>query len=292
MWGSCLEKDLVTFWGKSGWDAGAEAEHITTWVENYFDRNKISVGVVGLSGGLDSSVVAHLCVRALGAERVRGVLLPETGVTDAEDLADARLLARDLEIETVECDISPLVDAFSSQNPRLVERGVDGGLLYRTQLGNVKARIRMIKLYEVAQLQPVSSCVLGTTDRSEWLMGYFTKYGDGGVDIEPVLNIYKTQMRGLARWLGVRDAITVKPSSPNLVPGRTAEMELGFSYEELDLVLSYLVDRDYLESDLEGGKRLLGEVYGVEGKVVDSVVFKLSSTGHKRVMPPSPPVHA
>jgi NAD+ synthase len=283
-----LEKDLVSFWGKSGWDAGAEAIHVGAWVRNYFDRSKISIGVVGLSGGLDSSVVAYICVRALGAERVKAVLLPETGVTEAEDLADARLIARDLGIETVEYDIAPLVDAFASQNPRLRERGVDGGLLYGTQLGNVKARIRMIKLYEAAQMLPRSSCVLGTTDRSEWLMGYFTKYGDGGVDVEPVLNVYKTQMRGLARWLGVPDAITAKPSSPNLVPSRTAEMELGFSYEDLDIVLNILIDRGYLESDLAEGKKILRE-YGVEDKVVESVILKLSGTVHKRMMPPSPP---
>jgi NAD+ synthase len=286
---SRLEKGLVTYWEKLGWEAGAEAEHVMTWVKNYLDENKISIGVVGLSGGLDSSVVAYLCVKALGSERVKGVLLPEIGVTDAEDLADARLIARELGIETTEHDISPLIDVFVSQNPRLTERGVNGGLIYGTQLGNVKARIRMIKLYEAAQMQPVSSCVLGTTDRSEWFMGYFTKYGDGGVDVEPVLNIYKTQMRGLAKHLSVPDAITRKPSSPNLMPSRTAEQELGFSYEELDIMLNILIDRGYLESDLEEGKKLLRGEYGVENKVIESVILKLSNTGHKRMMPPSPP---
>ena len=284
-----LEKDLTGLWSKSGWDQTKEALHIQAWIREYFEKNNLSVGVIGLSGGLDSSVVAYLCVEALGAERIRGLLLPEREVTAVADMADAKLIAGRLGIETTEYDISPLVSAFASQNPKLLEKEADGSPTYRTQLGNVKARIRMIKLYEEAQMRLENSCVLGTTDRSEWLMGYFTKYGDGGVDVEPVLGVYKTQMRALAKMLGVPDVVLGKPSSPNLISGLSAEQELGLSYEELDTVLAYLIDQNYLESNIEQGKKRLKDECGIGDSVTELVLSRLQSTAHKRAMPPSPP---
>ena len=115
---------------------------------------------------------------ALGKKRVIGVLLPEKDFTEPLDLEDARHLSSDLGIRTKEYDTSPLVDAFIKQEPELIGLRPGGEYRYRNPYGNVKARIRMIKLYIVSQMLPGRSSVIGTTDKSEWLMGYFTKYGD------------------------------------------------------------------------------------------------------------------
>jgi NAD+ synthase len=136
---------------------------------------------------------------------------------------------------------------------------------------------------------PRRSVVVGTTDRSEWFMGYFTKYGDGGVDLEPILNVYKTQVRELARELDLPRGIISKRSSPNLVPGMTAEKELGFSYEELDLILATVVDGVGKRMSLQSSKEFLSVNYGIDCSTVDRVLEKISNTAHKRQMSPSPP---
>jgi len=287
-----LERDLVDFWRESGWRAGEEAHHIQEWLSEYCERNRLEYAVLGLSGGLDSSVVAKLVTNALGKKRVIGVLLPEKDFTEPLDLEDARHLSSDLGIRTKEYDISPLVDTFIKQEPELIGLRPGGEYRYRNPYGNVKARIRMIKLYVVSQMLPGRSSVIGTTDKSEWLMGYFTKYGDGGVDLEPIINLYKTQVRGVARELGLPEGIISKKSSPNLVQGVTAEKELGFSYEELDLILTCLIEGGYMVTGLQAGKDLLFERYGIDGVNVDRVVEKLNGTVHKRHMPACPPVHA
>ena len=150
----------------------------------------------------------------------------------------------------------------------------------------------MIKLYIVSQMLPGSSSVMGTTDKSEWLMGYFTKYGDGGVDLEPIINLYKTQVRGIARELGLPEGIISKKSSPNLIQGVTAEKELGFSYEELDPILTCLIEGGYMETGLQAGKELLFERYGINSPKVDSVIEKINGTAHKRQLPAYPSVYS
>lgn len=282
-------KDLTDFWREAGWNATKEVQGIQGWIRDYFKQQHLEYAVLGLSGGLDSSVVATMLVNALGREKVTGVLLPDGEVTDPEDVEDASDLADEIGIKKRKYDISSLVSAFVQQDPEIAARGIGGEYRYRVQYGNLKARVRMIKLYEVSQLLPGRSMVVGTTDKSEWLVGYFTKYGDGGVDLEPILNVYKTQVRALARELSVPDEIISKKSSPNLVPGMTAEKELGFSYEELDLILTAVVDEVNNVESLQSNKEVLSKNYGIDSLTVDKVLEKISSTAHKRKMPPSPP---
>jgi NAD+ synthase len=286
------QEGLRDFWRERGWTAKKEIQHIQRWIGRYFKQNQIENAVLGLSGGLDSSVVATLLSNALESEKITGVLLPDGEVTDPKDVADATRLAEEIGLTIKRYDISPLVSAFVKQDPEIVDRGPGGEYSYRNQYGNLKARVRMIKLYEVSQMMPERSVVVGTTDKSEWLMGYFTKYGDGGVDLEPIIKVYKTQVRELARELGLPKDIIQKKSSPNLVPGLTAENELGFSYEELDLILTCLIEGGYMVTGLQAGKDLLFERYGIDGVNVDRVVEKLNGTVHKRHMPACPPVHA
>ena len=283
-----IQKDLTDFWRETGWKASKEIQGIQGWISDYFRQQRLEYAVIGLSGGLDSSVVAALLANALGRERVIGVLLPDGEVSEPQDVEDASHLADKIGIKKKRYEISTLVSAFVQQDPEIADRGPGGEYLNGVQYGNLKARVRMIKLYEVSQLLPGRSVVVGTTDRSEWFMGYFTKYGDGGVDLEPILNVYKTQVRALARELGTPSEIISKKSSPNLVPGMSAEAELGFSYEELDLILA-TVFGVYKDRGSQLPKEALASNYGINGVTVENVLEKISNTAHKRQMPPSPP---
>jgi NAD+ synthase len=284
-----MHKDLTDFWSESGWDSKKEIQNIQGWISDYFNQHHLDYAVLGLSGGLDSSVVATLLVNALGKKKVIGVLLPDGEVTDPEDVEDASRLADKLGIMKKIYDISTLVSAFVKQDPEIASRGPGGEYLNRVQYGNLKARVRMIKIYEVSQLLSARSVVMGTTDKSEWLVGYFTKYGDGGVDLEPILNVYKTQVRAIARELGVPGEIISKKSSPNLTLGMNAERELGFSYEELDLILATVVDAANKSGGFQLNKDVISKKYGIDSLTIDRVFEKVSSTAHKRMMPPSPP---
>lgn len=281
-----IQKDLTDFWNEAGWNPNKEVQYIQRWIGSYFAQHSLDYAVLGLSGGLDSSVVVTLLVNALGREKVIGVLLPDGEVTEPRDVEDASRLADKLGIMKKKYDISTIVSTFVKQDPEIVSRGPGGEYLNRIQYGNLKARVRMIKLYEVSQLLSRKSVVVGTTDRSEWLVGFFTKHGDGGVDLEPILNVYKTQVRAIARELGVPEEIISKKSSPNLVPEMTAEMELGFSYEELDLILATIHDKDL---NHETSRRFLSEKYGLKDETVGKVLEKMGNSNHKRMMPPSPP---
>ena len=282
-------KDLEDFWRETGWRAAKEIQGIQGWIRDYFKQHRLEYAVLGLSGGLDSSVVAAMLSNSLGGEKIMGVLLPDSEVTDSKDVEDAIHLADKLGIKKKKYDISSLVSAFVQQDPEIADRGLGGEYRYGVQYGNLKARVRMIKLYEVSQLMSGRSVVVGTTDKSEWLMGYFTKYGDGGVDLEPILNVYKTQVRAIAKELGLPREIISKKSSPNLVPGISAEVELGFSYEELDLILATVVDGVGKRMSLQSSREVLSNNYGINSLTVDKVLEKISGTAHKREMPPSPP---
>ena len=284
-----MQKDLTDFWRETGWTATEEIQGIQGWISDYFKQQRLEYAVLGLSGGLDSSVVATMLANALGREKITGVLLPDGEVTDPKDVDDASYLVDRIGIRKKRYDISPLVSAFVQQDPEIADRGLGGEYRNRIQYGNLKARVRMIKIYEVSQLLPGRSVVVGTTDKSEWLMGYFTKYGDGGVDLEPILNVYKTQVRAIAKELGLPKEIISKKSSPNLVPELTAEVELGFSYEELDLILATVVDGVYKDTSPQSSKGTLSNNYGISSMTVDRVLEKIFNTTHKRKMPPSPP---
>lgn len=183
--------------------------------------------IVGMSGGLDSSVTATLCGLAVGGRRVRGVCLPEEETRNDKGIEDARTVASKLRIPFKIVDITPMVQA--SLSTLRVNRSK------RTPWGNIKARIRAAVLYYFANLE--KGLVVGTGDKSEVMLGYFTKFGDGACDIQPLADLYKTSVRDLARHLGIPEKIRSKASSPELWPGQTAEKELGISYEKIDTIL-------------------------------------------------------
>jgi NAD+ synthase len=183
--------------------------------------------VVGMSGGLDSSVTATLCALAVGNRRVLGVCMPEDETRNDKAIEDARSVALKLRIPLKIADITPIVQ--SSQ----ITLGINTSK--RIAWGNVKARLRATVLYYLANLN--RGLVVGTGDKSEIMLGYFTKFGDGACDLQPLADLYKTSVRDLAKHLGIPEKIRSKPSSPELWPSQTAENELGLGYDKIDKIL-------------------------------------------------------
>ncbi len=184
--------------------------------------------VVGISGGIDSAVVATLCTRALGKKRVTALIMPESETTGKTDMEDAVKLAKRLGVGYYIIDFSSVYKEFKMILPRFGEGA-------RIPNGNLRARIRMCTLYYFSNSRNL--LVAGTGNRSELKMGYFTRYGDGGVDFLPIGGLYKTEVRKLAEKLGVPREIIRKKPSPGLWEGQTAEGELGISYSKLDSIL-------------------------------------------------------
>ncbi len=208
-----------------------EPEETVSRLERFLTTHMEEAGarflVVGMSGGLDSSVTAALCARALGGRQVLGLGLPENETRNLRGLEDAKSVASKYRIRFKVIDITSLVETSRNVLGAKVARGIPWG--------NVKARLRALVLYYFANTE--GGLVVGTGDKSEIMLGYFTKFGDGACDILPLADLYKTSVRNLARHLGIPERIRVKASSPELWPGQTAERELGLSYEKLDRIL-------------------------------------------------------
>jgi len=221
--------------------------------------------VLGISGGIDSAVAAHLSVEALGSRRVMGLIMPDLRVTPEEDVVDAKTVASELGIETRFVDIARIHRTFMKNLSAS-----------RIPEGNLRARIRMAILYYHANTS--NRLVVGTGDRSEELLGYFTKFGDGGVDILPLADLYKTEVRRLGETLGVSRRIISKRSSPRLWPGHEAEAELGLSYDVVDSVF-----KSYFDQKL--GTKTISSRLKLDVKVVQDLISRYHETSHKRQMP-------
>lgn len=185
-------------------------------------------GILGLSGGVDSSLVACLAVQALGAANVLGLIMPYR-TSNPASRADAELVAQQLGIATRVIEITPLVEPYLIQIPQDARRR-----------GNVMARARMLILYD--QAEDWRALVIGTSNKTETLLGYTTLFGDNAVAIQPIADLYKCQVRQLARAVGVPESIITKVPSADLWVGQTDEGELGFTYDEADAILYRLVD--------------------------------------------------
>jgi NAD+ synthase len=239
-------------------------EVICRFIRHRAGLAKASGAVVGISGGIDSAVVAALCVRALGKQRVLGLLLPEERPT-----AEALLTVRWLDIPSRTVRIGPMANAVVKGGPKRPSQNA---------LGNVKARLRMVLLYLEANQN--GRLVVGTGNKSELLVGYFTKHGDGGVDILPIGDLYKTQVRALAEVLGVPESIRSLIPTAGLYPGQTDEGELGISYEKLDSILMGI------ELRLERGQ--IAKRADVPLSEVERIAARVRSAVHKRHMPAIP----
>ncbi|GAB6148335.1 NAD+ synthase [Stetteria hydrogenophila] len=266
----------VTIEDLAGIDYSRVEEYLAGFLKSYLEASGARGYVLGLSGGVDSAAAAALAARAVGRERVTALVMPDTSVTPREDVDDALGVAEMLGIESVLVEIDGIVEAFRSALPFYESPEAD-----RLPLGNARARIRMAILYYYAN--KYNYLVLGTGDRSEVLIGYFTKYGDGAADVAPLSVLYKSQVRRLALHLGIPRGVALKPSSPRLWPGHLAEEELGLSYEEVDLVLHAHLDRGIPAERVP-------EVTGVPRGKVEAVLSMVERSRHKREPPAAPPL--
>jgi NAD+ synthase len=213
-------------------DAVSAAGELVAFIHGAVTRAGFSRAVIALSGGVDSATSYALATRALGVENVHAALLPYGSLSE-KGLADARLMAKSVgapEGNVHVIDIQSPVDAFLALDP-----GMDA-----LRKGNIMARCRMIVLYDRARKH--DALVVGTENRSEHLLGYFTRFGDEASDIEPLRGLYKTQVYALARHLGVVEPILTKAPTAGLWEGQTDEGEFGFSYAEADAIMAMMYD--------------------------------------------------
>jgi NAD+ synthase len=201
---------------------------IKRFIKDYIEKSGAKGIVVGVSGGVDSSTTAALASLAIGSEKVLALSMPEEETYNATDIEHVRMLAEKFGFQIETIDISPILRAYYSSLPIYDEKE-------KRCKGNLKARTRMICLYYYANR--LGRIVCGSSDKSETMMGYYTKWGDVAADISPLMDLYKTQVRQLAAYIGVPKEIVTKPSTPALWPGHLAEEELGIKYETLDLIL-------------------------------------------------------
>jgi NAD+ synthase len=220
--------------------------------------------VVGLSGGIDSSVVTCLAAEALGPENVLAVTIPYKTSSEATQ-SDSRAVIEHLGVRTLNVPITESIDAYFKQFPDAA----------RMRLANKCARERMTVLYD--QSASFEALVLGTSNKSELLLGYGTQFGDMASAVNAIGDLYKTQLYGLAASLGVPEAILKKPPTGDLWVGQTDESELGFAYAEVDRLLVLMVDCRWRREDLVG--------YGFAPQFVDRVAEMIRRNHYKRRMP-------
>ena len=252
-------------------------DHVTAFIRRVVDGAGAEGAVLGLSGGIDSTLTANLAVEALGADAVTGLVLPSEANTD-ENMSDAERVAEQLGIEYEVIEIQPIVDTFLDAHPGVTDENV-GEEPYRTAAGNVSVRTRGVLNYFVANVQ--NRVVLGTGNRTEGLTGYFTKYGDQAVDCNPIGNLYKQQVRQLAARLGVADDLVMKTPSAEMWVGQTDEAEMGVDYDTLDAILALRVDGPL--STAATVRHL-----DVTREEVEGVLRLVERSAHKREMPPAP----
>lgn len=241
---------------------------ITEFIAENVKKAGLKGAVVAVSGGLDSAVTLSLTVKALGPERVTAVTLPDRDATPERDIMDVMQHCRGLGVTCNTLDITPILHVMRETLP--LYDAAD-----HVSSGNVKARVRMTVAYHYANR--LCRMVMGTSNKSELLTGFFTKHGDGGVDLMPMADLYKTQIRQLARHLKVPESILKKRPSPNLYIGQTAEGELGIDYATLDLIL-YSLDKG---SD----PKKIAEDLNLTPEQVEAIQKRVKANEHKRRPP-------
>ena len=270
-------------------DIPGTAERITAFVKRTVAEAGFTRLVVAVSGGVDSATAVALAAAALGPGSVFALSLPYRDWHTESDLRTERLL-RQLQIPAAhirKTDISPMVDAFvgAARLPRHTENVLVSDELSSVRLGNIMARVRMIALFDYAKEH--SALVLGTENKSEHYLGYYTRFGDEASDIEPLRNLYKTEVYQLAEYLGIPEEIRQATPSAGLWPGQTDEGQFGFTYQTADRILY----------GLYAAKRSPGELVeqGLDQGAIDRVqawVAQMAFKHHLPRMAPEPVVLA
>ena len=246
-------------------------DRILSFIEKTVDAAGAEGAVLGLSGGIDSTLTAYLAVEALGEDGLHGLTMPAR-VSDDDLMGDAERVAQSLEIPYDVIEIEPIAEQFDNAFPE----GVDD----HTAAGNVRVRSRGVLNYYVANTE--NRIVLGTGNRSEAMTGYFTKYGDQAVDCNPIGGLYKQQVRQLAAYVGVPHELVMQTPTAEMWEGQTDAEEMGMNYDHLDAVLALHIDGPLSRS------ATVRYLDGVTEEHVDRVVELVEGSEHKRSMPPAP----
>jgi len=241
---------------------------IKQFIRNYVQKSGANGVVLGVSGGVDSSTTAAIAALALDGQAVLGIMLPEEETYSVADAQHAKLIARKFGFQLEAVDISPVLRSYFQSLP--IYDGSD-----KLSKGNLKARTRMVCLYYYANR--LNKLVCGSSDKSETMIGYFTKWGDASADLSPIMDLYKTQVRQLALHIGIPKEIATKPSTPALWPGHLAEEELGIKYKTLDLILFGLEHFMTTED--------IAEQLNTPIKIVAGVKKRWLDNEHKRRLP-------
>jgi len=231
------------------------------FLKNQVSKNNADGLILGLSGGIDSAVIAYLCNRVM-KEKTMALLMPDSVISPKDETEEALRIVDELGLENKLIDINPIVSQYSKY---LVP--------HERALGNLRARLRTNLLYYYANVH--NYLVIGSSDKSEYLIGYFTKFGDGSADIVPIISLYKLQVRKLAEFLGIPQSVIARKSSPNLWKSHFAEDEIGLTYEEIDSILYCIFDKKLsLEQTVELTK--------IEKNSVDKIYQLYQTSQHKR----------
>ena len=240
-------------------------EILTGFIRSEITRVGMTRAILNLSGGLDSALSCALAVEALGAENVMVLRLPYRA-SSPDSLAHAQMVIDRFKVRSETIDITPMVDP-------LIERDPD---MSNVRKGNIMARMRMIALYDRSEV--FKALPVGTSNKTEILLGYSTLYGDSASAINPIGDLYKTQIRQLSRAMDIPAPIIDKPPSADLWEDQTDEKELGFTYEEVDKLLYLLIDQRYSPQEAVEA--------GFEKKFVDGVTARIRRYQFKRMQPP------
>ncbi|MBI5933542.1 MAG: NAD+ synthase [Chloroflexi bacterium] len=237
---------------------------LTGFIKSEITRVGFTRAVVGLSGGIDSALSCVLAAEALGAENVLAVRMPYKA-SSADSLDHAQLLIDQLGVQSETIEITDMVDPLINLDPDMS----------KTRKGNIMARARMIVLYD--RSEDFKGLVVGTSNKTEILLGYSTLWGDMASALNPIGDLYKTQVRQLSRGMNIPAPIIDKPPSADLWAGQTDEDELGFTYEQVDHLLYLLVDQRYLPEECVEA--------GFDKSFVDKIVTRIRRFQFKRMMP-------
>ncbi|RJP52518.1 MAG: NAD+ synthase [Anaerolineaceae bacterium] len=237
---------------------------LTGFIKSEITRVGFTRAVIGLSGGIDSALSCALAAEALGPENVLAIRMPYKA-SSADSLEHAQLLIDQLGVQSETIEITDMVDPLINLDPEMS----------RTRKGNIMARARMIVLYD--RSEDFKGLVIGTSNKTEILLGYSTLWGDMAAALNPIGDLYKTQVRQLSRDMNIPAPIVDKPPSADLWANQTDEDELGFTYEEVDKLLYLLIDQRYLPEECVEA--------GFDKSFVDKVVARIRRNQFKRMMP-------
>ena len=246
-------------------DTGQVRRVLADFIRSEVSRAGFSRALLGLSGGLDSALACFLAAEALGPQNVLAVCMPYK-TSSQESLDHARQVVDATGVQSLTIEITPMVEPLFQLSPEISQ----------LRKGNIMARQRMIVLYDRSAV--FNGLVVGTGNKTEILLGYSTLFGDSACALNPLGDLYKTQVRQLARALGVPEQIVAKPPTADLWAGQTDEGELGFTYAEVDRLLFYLVDQRYLPQECVQT--------GFEATFVKAVVERIRRSRFKRIPPP------